>query len=200
MTFERVLRADALAMLAALVLLFTMALDWYSSPQGQEARRVESLSQPRGAVGGEVQRETGKDAAEVAEGQERNAWQPNSAVDTLILIGLLASFALAIGAGFLRAAGRRFALPFTPSLVCALVAGLTGLLVALRWVQAPGGASATTVQSGLPLTLIVLGGLALAASRAYRAEDEGRAWKELPDDRQGSSREDAPAAAGGPTG
>lgn len=197
MTFERLLRADALAMLAALVLLFTMALDWYSSPVGREARRIESFSQPRGALGGEVERQTRKDAADVAEGQERNAWQPNSAVDSLILVGLLASFILAVGAGFLRAAGRRFPPPFTPSFLCALVAGLTGLLVALRWVQESGADSTTSVQSGLPLTLIVLGGLALAASGAYRAEEEGRAWKDLPDDGEEPPREEAPAPAAG---
>ncbi|MEJ7715010.1 MAG: hypothetical protein WKF40_04605 [Thermoleophilaceae bacterium] len=196
MTFERLRAADALAMVAALVLLFTMAMDWYTSPVGREARRIESFSQPQGALGGEVERQAQKDASDVAEGQERNAWQPNSAVDSLILAGLLASFILAIGAGFLRAAGRRFPPPLTPSFVCALVAGLTGLLVALRWVVASGSDSTTSVQSGLPLSLVVLGGLALAASVAYRAEDEGRAWKELPRDRDGSPSDDTPAAAG----
>lgn len=112
----------------------------------------------------------------MAEGQERNAWQPAGTVDSLILAGLLASFVLAIGAGFLRAAGRRYEPPFTPSAAAAVVAGLTGLLVAYRAVQEPGPASAVTVQSGLALAL-----LALAARSAYRAEDEGRAWKDLPD-------------------
>jgi len=44
----------------------------------------------------------GEDASTVAEGQERNAWQADAAVDRAILIGLLATSALAILAAFTR--------------------------------------------------------------------------------------------------
>ena len=50
MNFSRLLRADVIAAVAALVLLFVMALDWYSADAGKEARRIEELSQP--AAGG----------------------------------------------------------------------------------------------------------------------------------------------------
>ena len=45
--YSRLLRADVIAAVAALVLLFVMALDWYSTVAGKEARRIEELSQPQ---------------------------------------------------------------------------------------------------------------------------------------------------------
>jgi hypothetical protein len=181
MNFQRLLRADVIAMVAAFALLFTMAVDWYTTTTGQEARRIESITHPQGAVGGDAQREIKADAARVAKGQERNAWQPFGLIDSVILVGLLATFVLAVAAGYLRAADKRFEPPLTPSSVAALTAGVTGLLVAYRAIQEPGFDSATLVESGVPLALVALGTIALAAGSAYRAEEEGRAVKALPE-------------------
>lgn len=181
MNFQRLLRADVIAMVAAFALLFVMALDWYSTPTGQDARRVEKITQPPAGPTGEDLRSAKKDAAEVAEGQERNAWQPFGFIDSVILIGLLMTFVLAIGAGYLRAAGKRFEPPFTPSSVTAIAAVVTGLLVAYRSVQEPGLDSASLTEAGVPLAIAVLGVIAWSAAGAYRSEQRGEAWKELPD-------------------
>jgi hypothetical protein len=180
-TFRRLLRADAIAMVAAFLLLFVMALDWYSTPSGQEARRVEKTTQPPAGAAGEDLRAVKDDASQVAEGQERNAWQPFGLLDSVILIGLLMTFVLAIGAGYLRAAGKRFEPPYTPSSATAVAAGVTGLLVAFRSIQEPGIDSASVVEAGVPLALAVLGAIAWAAAGAYRAEERGEAFKELPE-------------------
>ena len=183
MTFTRLLRADAVAMIAALLLLFVMALDWYSTNLGEEARRQEKLAQPSGAVGGEIGRKIDEDAPIVAENAERNAWQVDGAIDRLILLGLLTTIVLAVGAAFARAAGRRFEPPLTPSALAAVSAAITALLVAYRIIQEPGFDEATVVKPGAPLSLIVLAVIALACRSALRQEEAGTAW-----------REDAPAA------
>ena len=179
MNLRRLLRADALAAIAALVLLFVMALDWYSTTAGKEARRIEELSQPSGALGGEVEREVQETARFAAEEAENNAWQASGGIDRIILGGLLATFVLAIATAYLRAAGRRFAPPTTPSAATAVAATLTALLVAYRSIQEPGLDEGTTVESGLPLALVVLGVIALASRAAMREEEQGTAWREL---------------------
>lgn len=68
----------------------------------------------------------------VAEGQEKNAWQVKEALDRAILGALLATVVLALGAGFLRAAGRRFRAPWTPSALAAAIAVLSALLIGYR--------------------------------------------------------------------
>ena len=98
-----------------------MALDWYSTVAGKEARRIEVLSQPSGAAG-QVEREVRETARFAAEGAERNAWQVTGAVDRIILLGLLATVLLALGAAYLRAAGKRFRPPSTPSALAAVAA------------------------------------------------------------------------------
>ena len=76
MTFTRLLRSDAVAMVAALVLLFVMAMDWYSSTVGERAREIEKLSEPTGGtVADDAQRENQQSAREKAQGEEKNAWQ-----------------------------------------------------------------------------------------------------------------------------
>ena len=180
MSFARILRADAVAMVAALVLLFVMALDWYSTTIGDEARRQEELAQPQGGEGGQIEREVQKDARVIGEGAESNAWQLDGAIDRVILIGLLATVLLAVGAAFLRAAGRRFEPPLTPSGLAAVTATLTALLIAYRIIQEPGFDERTVVKSGAPLSLIVLAVIALACRSALAEEEAGTAWRELP--------------------
>ncbi len=178
MTFARLLRADAVAMIAALALLLVMALDWYSTNLGEEARRQEKLAQPQGAEGGEIERRIDEDAPVVAENAENNAWQLDGAIDRLILLGLLSTIVLAVGAAWLRAANRRFEPPLTPSALAAVTATVTSLLIAYRIIQEPGFDEATVVKEGAPLALIVLAVIALSCRSALRQEEAGTAWRE----------------------
>jgi hypothetical protein len=177
---RRLLRADAIAWAAALVLLLFTAVDWYSTLEGEEARRLEGLSQPQGGAAGEVERQVREEARLAAEEQERNAWQADAAIDVLILAALLATAGLAVAAGVLRARGRRYEPPLTPSALTAGAAGLAMLLLIYRLIQQPGVDDVTTIGPGVPLALAALGVVALAAVIALRAEEAGRAWKELP--------------------
>lgn len=181
MTFSRVLRSDVVAMVAALALLFVMALDWYSTTLGERAREVEKLSEPSGgSVADDTQRENKESAAEAAQAEEKTAWQASGLIDRLILIGLLGTVVLAVGGAWLRAAGRRFEPPSTPATATAVVATVTGLLVAYRIIQEPGFDDTTTVQAGAPLALVVLGVIALASRESMRREDAGTAWSDEP--------------------
>jgi hypothetical protein len=170
-TFARLSRADWVAMVAAVALLFVMAMDWYSTETGDEARRIEDLAQPQGALGGELQRRTQEDARLIAEGQEANAYQAGGGIDRVIVTALLVTIALTIAAAFLRAAGRRYDPPFTPSALAALAACAAAALVAYRILQEPGLDDGTTVQFGAPLAIVLLGVLAFAAATAVRTEE-----------------------------
>lgn len=183
MTFGRLIAADILAMVAALALLFAMAADWYSSASGEEARRIERFTKPQGATGGEVSREVEERARAVAEGAERNAWQLSDPIDRVVLAALVATVACALLAGFLRAAGRRFESPLTPSAVAGILAALSGALIGYRMLDQPGVDEATTVSSGAPIALVVLGLLVLCCARAVRAEETGTAWDGAPSKR-----------------
>src|SRR4051794_19796606 len=178
MTFQRLRVADWIALLAAIALLFTMALDWWSTPQGQEARRIERLNQPKGALGGEVAREVQSEARLAAQKAERNAWQQDGGIDRVILLALLLTAGLAVAAAFFRAAGRRFEPPWTPSSITALAAVVGALLVAYRILQEPGLDEATVVRAGAPLAVAVLGVIAFASAAGMKAEEEGRAFRE----------------------
>jgi hypothetical protein len=179
MTFERLRPADWVALAAALVLLFAMAMDWYSTTTGREARRIEELSRdPAPGQGGEVEREVQERARISAEEHEKNAWQASGAIDRLILFALLAAAGLAVAAGFFRAAGRRFEPPWTPSSLAAGAAALAALLVTYRIIQEPGLDVAATVEAGAPVALVALGVLTVAGAVAMRAEEEGRAFRE----------------------
>ncbi len=83
---------------------------------------------------------------------------------------------LAVAGAWLRAAGRRFEPPSSPATATAVVATVTGLLVAYRIIQEPGFDETTTVQAGAPLALIVLGVVALASRESMRREEAGTAW------------------------
>ena len=178
MTFERVLAADVVAMVAALGLLFVMAVDWYSTSAGDEARRIERFTKPQGALGGEVSRGVEERARASAEEEEKTAWQLTGAIDRVILAGLLATVVLALAAGFLRAGARRSEPPLTPSALAAVCACATALLIVYRLLQQPGLDAGTTVKPGAPLGIVVLGAIALACVGAARAEEAGTAWRE----------------------
>jgi hypothetical protein len=106
----------------------------------------------------------------VAEGQEKNAWQLKDPIDRVILGALLVTVVLALGAGFLRAANRRFEPPWTPSALAAGLGLLTTLLIGYRMLEQPGVDEATTVKAGAPIALILLGLLVLFCARAVQAE------------------------------
>ena len=173
MTFERLTRGDWIAWVAALALLISMALDWYGSERGDLARRVEETSEAGNPVTGELNEE----ARIVAEGQERNPFQADAAIDRILLVLLLASAALAFAAGVLRALGRRLEPPGTPSAAAAVAATLAALLIAYRIVQEPGLDSATTIKVGALVGLVSAAALAYGAATAMQAEQEGTAWK-----------------------
>lgn len=179
MTFKRALRADIVAMAAALLLLLVMATDWYSNAVGDKAREIEKLSQPTvGGDAGQTQRDNRDAAKFVAQSQEKNAWQVPGAIDRIILVGLLGTVLLTLAAAWFRAAGRRFEPPATPSTAAAVTATVTALLVAYRIFQQPGFDETTHVKAGPPLALIVLAILALACREAMRREDDGSAWEQ----------------------
>jgi hypothetical protein len=164
LTFARLRAADWVVFVAALALLFTTAPDWYSTTRGEEARQIQKQAANSGA---QTDREVAQDAAAVAEGQERNAWQQDGLIDRLILIGLLATSALGVGAAFWRASGRGSDGLGAFGLV-GLAACLTALIVLYRIIQEPGVDSVTTVKTGAPLALGVLGVVAFACARAVR--------------------------------
>ena len=164
MTFERLRPADWVVFVAALALLFTTAPDWYSTTRGEEARQIQKQA---GSSGAQERRDIARDAAALAEAQERNAWQEDGLIDRIILIALLATSALAVGAAFWRASGRgsdglgAFGL-------AGLVACVTALLVLYRIIQEPGFDELTTVKIGAPLALGVLGVIAFGCATSLR--------------------------------
>ena len=173
MTFARLRATDWVAFAAAIALLFVMAIDWYSTVAGEEARRIEGLSSnPVGALGGEVQREVQVDARVSAEAAEKNAWQASGVIDRVILVALLATTVLGVLAAFGRAGGRDGGGRVLPlSALTALLASISALLVLYRMIQEPGLDESTVVKAGAPLALVVLGVIALASAMSLRADD-----------------------------
>ena len=185
MTFLRLRRGHAVAGVAALVLLLVSAMDWYSTKQGEEARRAERLALPEGAEGANVTRGLREEAEIRAEQEERNAWQADALVDRLLLLLLLAAVLLAFVAAARRAAGRP---SVSASRLAFAVATAGALLITYRIIQPPGLNSAATVKAGALLGLLATGALAFGALRAFRGEQaERRAAAEEPA---------APSAAG----
>lgn len=181
MSFARLRVADWVAFIAALALLLSTAVDWYSTQGGEEARRIQELAEPGdGATAGDAEREVEASAAAAAEGEERNAWQMSGSLDLLILAGVLATAALAVLAAFSRAAGRGYEL-LGPTVLCGLTAAGTALLVTFRMIQEPGLDEATTVQVGAPLALLMLGTIAIACAASVRAEESEGARSRLPE-------------------
>jgi hypothetical protein len=163
-TFARLRRADWVVFVASLALLFTTAPDWYSTTRGEEARQIQKNA---GSGEGQAEREVEEDAGALAESQERNAWQEDGLIDRIILISLLATSALGVGAAFWRASGRgsdglgAYAL-------AGLAACIAALLVLYRIIQEPGFDELTTVKIGAPLALGVLGVIAFACATSLR--------------------------------
>jgi hypothetical protein len=170
-TFARLRVADWVVFIAALALLFTTAFDWYSTASGEEARRIQEQSRAdEGEPASQIQSEVERDAGALAESKERNAWQEDGAIDRVILICLLATAALGVLAGFWRASGRE-ARGLGPYGWAGLMACVTALLVLYRILQEPGFDELTTVQTGAPLALGVLGVFAFAAATSLRDEE-----------------------------
>jgi hypothetical protein len=164
LTFARLRLSDWVVFVAALALLFTTAPDWYSTTRGEEARQIQKNA---GGSVGQAEREVEQDAGALAESQERNAWQEDGLIDRIILVALLATSALGVGAAFWRSSGRGsdglgvFGL-------AGLMACVTALLVLYRIIQEPGFDELTTVKIGAPLALGVLGVIAFACATSVR--------------------------------
>jgi hypothetical protein len=172
MSFARLRAWDWVAFIAALALLFVTATDWYSTKQGDDARRTQERAQPQGALGGEIPRQLKEEARIAAEGQEKNAWQASGVIDRVILFGLLATAALGVLAAFSAASGRVSRTTVTPAALAAIAAAVTALLVVYRVIQKPGVDEAATIKLGAPLALLVLGVIAFASASSLRAQPQ----------------------------
>jgi hypothetical protein len=167
-TFARLRPADWVVFVAALALLFTTAPDWYSTTAGEEARKIQDQSRPEeDTPSGQIQTEVERDAGALAENEERNAWQEDGLVDRIILVLLLATAALGVGAAFWRASGRE-STGIGAFGVAGVAACVTALLVLYRILQEPGFDEVTTVKVGAPLALGVLGVMAFACATSLR--------------------------------
>lgn len=172
MTFARLRVADWVVFIAALVLLFTTAADWYSTQAGDEARKIEQQARPEeGDPTGQAQAEVERQAGAIAESKERNAWQEDGTIDRIILICLLLTSALGVFAAFWRASGRETR-GLGPYALVGVAASVTALLVLYRIIQEPGFDSLTTVKIGAPLALGVLGVIGFAAASSLREPSE----------------------------
>ena len=164
MTFARLRPTDWVVFVAALALLFTTAADWYSTTRGEEARQIQEQA---GTSTAQERFEVERDAAALAEAQERNAWQEDGLIDRIILIALLATAALGVVAAFWRASGRTSD-GLGPFGLTGLAASITAVLILYRTIQEPGFDELTTVKIGAPLALGVLGVIAFACAKSLR--------------------------------
>jgi len=163
-----------IAGVAALALLFVMALDWYGTAVGDEARQAERLTEDAPQLS-----EENEDAQAIAEGEEKNAWQVDGTIDRVILGLMLASVALALLTAFTRWMGAKPTKGVGPAGLTAALATAAAVLVAYRIVQEPGLDAATHVKVGAPLALLPLAAIALGMSSALRADE---AEREAPSD------------------
>ena len=165
-------RGHAVALVGALALLLVMSMDWYGSVTGDEARRIESITDnPSGAEAGEIDRQLNERARETAEEEEKNAWQVDALIDRILLGFMLGAIVLAVLTAFTRAAGAKPTRGMGPAGLAAILATVAAALVAYRIVQEPGLDQGTTVKLGAPLALLPLAMIALGASSALRADD-----------------------------
>lgn len=176
MTFLRLSPGHVVAAVAALALLVIMALDWYSTAQGESFRRDESLIEEEdfepGTQAFDAQQQLSEDASIQAEEEEQTAWTASDALDRVILVLLLASIVLALAAAVLRAADRRYPPPLTPSLAAGVAAALTALLVAVRIVDVGAGEVGGAIEAGAPLALVALAAIGVGSMLASRVERE----------------------------
>lgn len=163
----------AIALVGALALLLVMAMDWYSTEQGNEARRIEEITDnPSGAQAGEIDRRLNEEARAVAEGEEKNAWQTDGLIDRILLVLMLAAILLAALTAITRAAGAKPTGGLGPAGLTALVAAGAAVLAAYRIIQEPGLDAGTEVKAGAPLAVIALAMIALGSSYALKADDK----------------------------
>src|SRR4051794_31445988 len=153
-----------------------MAMDWYGSHAADLAHRVSSTELTSGSQAGEAGRAVKEDADRIIARDEKNAWQEKDTFDRVLLVMLLACVFLPLFAAAHRAAGRRAQPPWTPSAFAAIVAAITGLLVAYRIINQPGSDVTTTVKLGAPLGLIALFAIGLGAASAFQGEAD---WAEM---------------------
>lgn len=166
-------RGHAVALVGALALLLVTAMDWYGSATGDEARRIEELTdEPSGAEAGEVDRRLNEEARFVAEDEEKNAWQADALIDRILLVLMLGAIALAALTAITRGAGAKPTPGLGPAGLAALVAAAAAVLVAYRIIQEPGLDQATNVKAGAPLALLPLALIALGSAWALREDDE----------------------------
>jgi hypothetical protein len=187
-TRGRLSLGHVLAALAALALMLVMAMDWYTTKLGEERREAERNAEALERVEPNLDEE----ASNLAEEEERNAWQEDGTIDRLLLVTLLATVAATIFAALAYAAGRRFEGPLKPSVAIAALALLSEALVTYRILQEPEADSITEVSAGPPLALLCLAAISVGAFLAMRAEEEGApgaGWRSENDDER-------PAAAG----
>ena len=168
MTRGRITLGHALAVLAALGLMLVMAMDWYTTRLGEERREAERNAETLERLEPDLDEE----ASNLAEEEERTAWQEDGGVDRLLLITLLATVAAAVFAALAYTAGRRFPGPITPSLVVAGLALLGELLVTYRIIQEPDVDSITEVLAGPPLALLCLALVSVGAFLAMPPEQD----------------------------
>lgn len=171
MTFTRLTRGDLLAMVAALALLLTMALDWWTTAVGENARDIEENVLPQLNRGDSPT--VSQQAAEAAETSEKNAWQSGALIDRVLLALLVASAVLAIFAAWARASGRTLGPP-SPSAIATLTGLVACVLLVYRILQPPGLNVAAVVKPGAPLGLLCVGLLTLGVRIATRAEQRPR--------------------------
>jgi hypothetical protein len=166
-------RGHAIALIGALALLLVMAMDWYSTEQGDEARRIEEITEsPSGAEAGEIDRRLNEEARFVAEDEEKNAWETDAVIDRILLGLMLGAIVLAALTAITRAAGAKPTKRLGPAGLAAIFATAAAVVLAYRIIQEPGLDQATNVKVGAPLALIPLAMIALGASSALRADDQ----------------------------
>ena len=164
MSFRRLTTGYVLALAGALALLLAMAPDWYTDRTGEQDRYLQSRIAPQ--LNTQSEPSESEKQAEAAETHEKNAWQAPGAIDRVILLGLLATAALAIASAYMRAAGREQ----TPSSLAAAAGLVTAALIAYRIVQPPGLNEAAVVKWGAPAGLVCAGLVTLGSRIAARAE------------------------------
>ena len=161
----------AIALVGALALLLITSMDWYSTEQGDEARRIESITEgSSGAESGEIDRRLNEEARFVAEGEEKNAWQADALIDRILLGLMLAAIVLAALTAVARAAGAKPTKGLGPAGLAALFASAAAVVVAYRIIQEPGIDAGTNVKAGAPLALFALALIALGSSQALKAD------------------------------
>jgi hypothetical protein len=170
-SFRRLTAGHLIAFLAALLLLLSLAPDWYTDKVGEQRRHDQGEVIPH--LNGDSTPSDSQLLGDAADQREKNAWQAPGLIDKLILLVLLAAAGLAIAGAFLRAAGRDVGPP-SPSALATL-AGLAGcVLIVYRILQPPGFNDVEVVKWGAPAALLCAGLVAIGSRMATRAEREPR--------------------------